>query len=68
MSVTQLLVEGPAPDALKFTYRNSIIPTVFSTRQGWCPRCNEALNTHWWQVVDPAELEQAGVVDCAVLS
>jgi hypothetical protein len=68
MTAIQLLVEGTAPVPLEHVYRDSLVPTVFSTRQGWCPRCNQPLNIHRWQAVDPDELEQAGVVDCAVLS
>lgn len=33
-----------------------------------CPRCNRLIREHLWQLIDPDEAEQQGVIDCQVVS
>lgn len=57
---------GPLPSGLAQWH---VTEVDFRTRPGGilgerCPRCGFDLNVHVWQLVDPNEPEQGGVLDC----
>jgi hypothetical protein len=58
---------GPAP------HIGDLTPTTvdFRTMPAWpapgCRRCGNDHRVHVWQVIDHAQTEQGGVVDCATV-
>jgi len=54
---------GPLPAPLARVHPAHIVPLTGDDPR--CGRCGKEPEDHVWQVVDPDEPEQAGVIDCA---
>ncbi len=67
MTSIYLRHEGPVPSELAGAWTEQRRREfAFSSTPGYCGRCNRDLSEHRWQIVDPDEPEQGGVLDCAV--
>lgn len=62
--VRQNATNGDLPAPLARVYAGHIVPLTGGAPR--CGRCGEEPEVHLWQIVDPDEAEQRGVIDCAV--